>query len=271
MWPPKTSDDNDGGGWGIRRSFHNLLPSFQPFLATLPSTRRKSYTWGYFGDLKITWKLFSFFGGGGGRGGGIDTEFLFENDSAANSIFSLFHFIWVQTSGPLGHITLDGLPGASASFILRWGCPTGCTIWRKSTECPGTKSDKAANRIGCKDWTRWETMRWDAEVSMRRKTSLRKYCTKGTAWKHNLRNGSIALLDPRRPLLGMPASFPCGQKGTSAGLRLVGKFTPCFLDVVFLLSIILMLICPSHPHMTTPSSFLFLPHHEFLRKAGFAP
>lgn len=262
MWPPETSDDNDGGGWGIRRFF----PQCTSFLPTLschsPFYQEKKLSLRIF--LRFENYLKTVFWGGGGRG--IDTEFLFENDSAANSIFSLFRFIWVQTSGPPGTRHLGW-----ASFILRWGCPTGCTMWRKSTECPVTKSDKAANRIGCKDWTRWETTRWDAEVSMRRKTSLKKCCTKGTAWKHILRNGSIALPDPRRPLLGMPASFPCGQKGTSAGLRLVGKFTPYFLDSVFLLSIILMLICPSLLHMTTPSSFLFLPQNEFLRKAGFAP
>lgn len=63
-----------------------------------------------------------------------DTEFLFGNDSATKSIFSLFHFIWVQTNGLWGHFTQNGALRASAGLMLRWGCPIGCIVWRKSTE-----------------------------------------------------------------------------------------------------------------------------------------
>lgn len=137
-----TTHGNGVGGWRVGCSFHNLLFSFQLFLATLPSTRRTSQAWGYSSDLKITLKLIF----------EVDSEFLFGNDFAMNSIFSLFHFSWVQTNGPLGALAPGRVPGASAGFVWKWGCPVGHTGWWKIyRERPGTDVGATAGRTRCEE------------------------------------------------------------------------------------------------------------------------
>lgn len=138
---PITSDDSGDGAWKIRHyCFHSLLLPSQIFLATPYSTRRKSQTWGYFRDLKITPKMIF----------EIDTEFLFGDDSATNSIFSVFHVLQVQTNRLLGHFTPWGPRNQGFSSIV-------CTVWREIyREYLGTKLDVTTNRTGC---SRWETIR----------------------------------------------------------------------------------------------------------------
>lgn len=110
--PPVTSHHSgDGGGWGMGCSSHNLLFPFQLFLATLlPSTWRTSQAWRYLSDLKIILKpIFE-----------VDNEFLFGNDLATNSLFSLFYFMWVPTNEPLGALAPIWVPGASAGFVWKY-------------------------------------------------------------------------------------------------------------------------------------------------------
>lgn len=168
---PVTSINNDDGG--IQFFYHNLLFSFQH---AMPSTllpkpglrmvhRYKNYT-------KTNFH--------------IDTQFLLGNDHTTNSKCFLFCFIWVQSNGCLRHLTQGGLPGAAVSFLLRQGCPIGCTEWREIMRVSYRKLDKAVKGTACKDGARNKVRRWEAAVSGPGKTSLK-------CWAE-VRNGTGLLL-----------------------------------------------------------------------------
>lgn len=110
--------------------------------------------------------------------------------------------------------------------------------------------------------TRWEATRKKAKVSRHRKASLGKHCTAGTAWRPILRNGAEHYFSHGNLYTAGMQVFLCGQKGTSAGIRLVGKLSPWFLFIIFLLSVILVLI-PLHPTPAHAEPLQSLPLSSF--------